>query len=149
MWRIIQSQEDADNLLNTFGRFHDGCIKEIKYISGEYVAENLSMMPFNTKRELCVVFQRQCDSPCVIEVIFSKLIQMNLLPRDEQYDGIIYGASIFVNEECIIWVDDDLTGDNISDTLKQDDNTWIKAKEMKWRIADEYIGAEEVYRNRQ
>lgn len=101
MWNIIQSQKDADNLLTAFGGFHDGCIKEIKYRSGEYVAENLSMMPYNTKRELCVIFQRQWEKSCVIEVIFSKLIQMNLSPRDEQYDGIIYGASIFVNEDVL------------------------------------------------
>ncbi|WFR57106.1 hypothetical protein QA584_26415 [Anaerocolumna sp. AGMB13025] len=99
--------------------------------------------------ELSIIFQRQWEKPCVIEVIFSKLIQMNLSPSDEQYDGIIYGASIFVNEECIIWVDDDLKVENISNTLKQDDYTWIKAKEMKWRIADEYIGDEEVYISRQ
>lgn len=148
MWNVIQTQKDADNLINVFGGFHDGCIKEMKYISGEFVAENLSMMPFNTKRELCIIFQRQSDKPCAIEVIFSKLIRMNLSPRDEQYDGIIFGASIFVNEDCIIWVDDDIKADNLFDILKQDDLTWIKAKEMKWRIADEYIGNEEIYISR-
>jgi len=41
-------------------------------------------------------------------------------------------------------MDDDLTTENLSDILKQDDFTWIKAKEMEWRIADEYIGDEEI-----
>ena len=148
MWNVIQTQKDADNLINVFGGFHDGCIKEMKYISGEFVAENLSMMPNNIKRELSIIFQRQCEKPCAIEVIFSKLIRMNLSPRDEQYDGIIYGASILVNEEFIFWVDDDLKVENISDIFEQDDFTWIKAKEMKWRIADEYIGDDEIYISR-
>lgn len=148
MWNIIKSQTDADNLMDVFGGFHDGCIKEMKYINGEYVSENMGMMPFNTKRELSVIFQHQSRDPSAIEVVFSKLIRMNLSPRDEQFDGIIFGACIAVNEEDIIWVDDDFVrAENINQALVED-NTWIKAKEVKWRIADDFIGKEEVYISR-
>jgi hypothetical protein len=43
-WIEIKSSRDAKELLDTFGGFHDGCIKELKYIGGEYVSEDLSMM---------------------------------------------------------------------------------------------------------
>jgi hypothetical protein len=145
MWNVVKSQADADNLLKIFGGFHDGCIKEMKYVSGEYVNNKLGMMPFNTLRNLNVIFQRQCANPSSIEIVFSKLIRMNLSPRDEQYDDIIFGASIFVTENSITWVDTELEIDNLSDALKQEEYTWIKAKEMKWRVSDEFIGDKEIY----
>lgn len=83
MWNEIKTQKDADDLMIAFGGFHDGCLKEMKYISGEYVSENMSMLPINTKRDLSVIFQRQWKNPSTIEVLFSKLIRMNLSPRDE------------------------------------------------------------------
>ncbi len=148
MWNVIVTQSDADNLIDIFGAFHDGCIKEMKYISGEYVSEDMRMYPLNSKRDLSVIFQRQSRNPCAIEVVFSKLIRMNLSPKDEQFDGIILGACIAVNEDGITWIDDDwVKADNINQALVED-NTWIKAKEMKWRTADEFIGKEEVFISR-
>lgn len=148
MWNEVKSQNDADALMELFGGFHDGCIKEMKYISGEYVNEELSMNLFNSLRDLYVIFQHQNRNPSTIEVVFSRLIRMNLAPQDEQFDGIILGACIAVNEDCVIWVDDDwVKAENIGEALNEE-NTWIKAGEMKWRVADEYIGSEEVYINR-
>lgn len=52
------------------GSFHDSCLKEMKYISGAYVDEELSMLPVNSKRMLSVIIQRQFENPSAIELQF-------------------------------------------------------------------------------
>ena len=39
-WTPIQTEEDIFALMQSFGGFHDSCIKELKYISGAYVGED-------------------------------------------------------------------------------------------------------------
>lgn len=50
--------------------FHDSCIKEMKYVSGAYVMDDLSMHPINEKRNISVLIQRQFENPSVIEMEF-------------------------------------------------------------------------------
>jgi hypothetical protein len=127
-------------LFELFGNFHDGCLKELKYISGEYVAENLSMYPINSQRKLSVIFQRQRKSPSAIEIIFDGLIKLNLEPNDEHYDGIIFDSFMVIKDNLIYWADtENFSFDNLNNC------TWIVANKAKWRIADEYIGEEEIY----
>ena len=58
-WNNIKTKDDIYKLMNVFGNFHDSCIKEIHYVSGAYVNENLEMNPINKRRNVTVVFQRQ------------------------------------------------------------------------------------------
>lgn len=44
----IKSEEDVESLMKTYGRFHDVCIKELRYTNGQYIVENLSMNLINT-----------------------------------------------------------------------------------------------------
>lgn len=145
-WTEIKSSEDAEDLLNKFGGFHDGCIKEIKYISGEYVGENLSMMPFNGLRRLSVIFQRQWKDPRAIEMIFEGLKRMNLAPSVPDNDGIIYGAYFNVINDIVYWADwEGFDISQIDSNPLYRECTWIISEKAKWRAADEYIGAEEIY----
>lgn len=142
-WNELKTQKDINTLLDLFGYFHDGCLKELKYISGEYVAENFSMCPINSQRKLSIIFQRQYQSPSVIEMIFEGLVKLNLEPNDEIYDEIIYGAFIGIYDDSIYWADtEDFSFD------KPNNCTWIVANKAKWRVADEYIGKEEAYISR-
>ena len=59
MWNEIVCKKDLDSFMNIMCGFHDSCVKEIKYISGAYVNEKLSMSPVNSQRVLCVIIQRQ------------------------------------------------------------------------------------------
>lgn len=139
-WYELKTQKDIDELLDTFGYFHYGCLKELKYLSGEYVAENLSMNPINSQRKLSVNFQSQSKCHSAIEIVFEGLVKLNLEPNDERYDGIIYGAYMGINENKIFWADyDEFSFD------KENNCTWIAANKAKWRAADEYLGDEEVY----
>ena len=68
MWNEIKSEKDLKSFMDTVCGFHDRCIKEIKYISGAYVDETLSMLPINTQRTLSVIIQRQFENPSVVEI---------------------------------------------------------------------------------
>ena len=146
-WHVIKSKTDINDLLNVFGSFHDGCLKELKYISGEFVDHSLSMNPINTKRCLSVIFQRQYHDPSVIEIIFDPIIRLNLAPVSEDYTGEILGAYMDFVDGVIYWSDDE----NFEPSKKDEYNdcTWISSASAKWRIADEYLGEGEIYITRE
>ena len=143
-WHEIVCQDDIDKLMNMYGHFHDGCIKEIHYISGAFVGYDLSMMPINTQRILKVVFQRQARNPAAIEVEFSKLIQFNLKPVDEKYTTEIFGAFMKYMNGVIYWADDDSWD---IDSEDKSEYTWVAAKDVRWRENDDYLGDKIIYNN--
>ena len=63
MWNDIANENDLIKFMDAMYGFHDSCIKEIKYISGAYVNEKLSMSPINSQRILSVIIQRQFENP--------------------------------------------------------------------------------------
>jgi len=142
MWHEIVNEDDINRLMDTFGEFHDGCIKELKYISGAFVDERLSMYPLDREQRLNIIVQRQYKNPSVIEMEFIGLIHLNMFPGDENYDGIIFGATMIKGDNCIYWCD----GDSLSKSeLDSYEGTLICASKVRWRVADEYIGEAEVY----
>ncbi|MEA4987641.1 MAG: hypothetical protein VB095_06240 [Anaerovorax sp.] len=145
MWNEISSKEDANNLLELFGYFHDGCIKELKYVSGTFVKPNMNMMPINEKRELCVIFQRQWRDPSVIEIVFSGLSLLHLAPVDENYTSEILDANMEFSEDGVFWIDGDLSEKELHKALDAEGYTWIKAKKAKWRAVEEFIGNDDVF----
>ena len=73
MWNDIANENDLKNFMDAMYGFHDSCIKEIKYISGAYVNEKLSMSPVNSQRILSVIIQRQFEDPSAIEMHLMQL----------------------------------------------------------------------------
>lgn len=144
MWNEINNQEDLKSFMDTHYGFHDSCIKELKYISGAYVQEDLSMNPVNVQRNLKVVFQRQFKNPTVIEMEFVGLKHLNMFPNDENYTCEILDATMILKEDCIYWCD---CGDLSEDDFETYEGTLICATKARWRVADEYIGFEEVYKS--
>lgn len=98
-------QKDLDSFMNIMCGFHDSCVKEIKYISGAYVNEKLSMSPVNSQRILCVIIQRQFEDPSAIEMQFAGLKYLKLFPNGENYTCEILDASMIIKEDCIYWCD--------------------------------------------
>ena len=49
MWNEINNDKDLNSFMDMHYGFHDSCVKELKYISGAYVDENLSMHPIKNK----------------------------------------------------------------------------------------------------
>ena len=132
MWEIIHTNGEILKFMESVCYFHDSCIKEISYISGAYVNEDLSIQPSNNKREVKVLFERQLSNPTSIEMIFEKVSKLNLAPIDERYDCVILDSFMEFVENKIYWADcSDL---DIHDIREYDDYTWICAESVKWRI---------------
>lgn len=142
MWNEIVCKKDLDSFMNIMCGFHDSCVKEIKYISGAYVNEKLSMSPVNSQRVLCVIIQRQFEDPSAIEMQFAGLKYLKLFPKGENYTCEILDASMIIKEDCIYWCD---CGGLSEKDIESYTGTTICASKVRWRAADEYIGEQEVY----
>ncbi len=144
MWNEIISENDLNDFLVRFGYFHDSCIKEIKYIGGAYVNEDLSMYPINSQRTARIIFQRQYRDPSVIEMEFIGVSQLSLFPPDEKYTCEILDATMIRQEDRIYWCD---CGGLSETDLKDYQGALICASRVRWRAADEYIGKKEIYQS--
>lgn len=142
MWNDIANENDLKGFMDAMYGFHDSCIKEIKYISGAYVNEKLSMSPVNSKRILSVIIQRQFEDLSAIEMQFMGLKYLKLFPNDENYTCEILDATMIIKEDHIYWCD---CGGLSEKDIESYTGTTICASKVRWRAADEYLGAKEIY----
>lgn len=144
MWNSISSEEDIFALMDAVYAFHDSCIKEMKYISGAYVDNDLGMYPVNNLRILKMIIQRQFENPSAIELEFSGLKYLRLSPCDEGYTCEILDATMLLKDGCVFWCD---CGGLTAAELEQYSGTVVCASKVRWRAVNEYIGAKEVYKS--
>ena len=133
MWNEINTEQELLEFLALYGGFHDSCLKEMRYISGAFVNKDLAMYPINDKRKLYVVFQRQCEKNSSVEIEFSGLLKLNLVPNDEAYTCEILDVSMFFEDGKIYWGDSDW----FKSEREQYDGTWLCAEKARWRFVDE------------
>ncbi|MEA4822628.1 MAG: hypothetical protein VB111_00740 [Clostridiaceae bacterium] len=117
-WTYIKTQSDADTLLNVFTGFHDSTLDKLQYVE-DYSQRNL-IVTFNNSGWYGIV-----------ELHFEGLISMNLRPALENYSREIFGACLFVEDECVFWADEDLDKEDLNYT-----GSFIKALNLKWRKID-------------
>ncbi|MDD2268460.1 MAG: hypothetical protein PHY15_02785 [Eubacteriales bacterium] len=130
-WNYIETQEDAESLMEQVSGFHDSVLKELNYISGAYVDSNKSMYPKADLRKVAMCFESQWCQP--IEMIFEGVTTLNLRPSGDNYDSIIFGASLYVKDASVFFCDDYL--EKIDRSYE---GTWITAYSLRWRfITDE------------
>jgi len=144
MWNKISSKNDLKNFMDKVYHFHDSCLKELKYVSGAY-ADECAMYSVNDKRILSVIFQGVCGKEIdfsVIEIEFIGLIKINMIPINELYSCEIHSATMILKNDYIYWYDSDNVPENELDNYK---GILICASEVRWRIADEYLGSGDVY----
>ena len=142
MWNEIANEKDLNSFMDAMYAFHDSCIKEIKYISGAYVDEKLSMSPVNSRRVLSMIIQRQFENPSVVEMQFVGLKSLKLFPIDENYTCEINDATMILKEDRIYWCD---CGGLSEKDVESYTGTTICASKVRWRALDEYIGSKEIY----
>lgn len=142
MWNEIANEKDLNSFMDTVHKFHDSCLKEIKYISGAYVNDKLCMLPVNAQRILSMIIQRQFENPSVVEMQFVGLKYLKLFPTDENYTCEILDATMILKEACIYWCD---CGGLSEKDIESYTGTTICASKVRWRAVDEYIGAKEIY----
>ena len=68
-WNEITDENSLKEFMERVSFFHDSCIKEMYYLSGAYVNENLDMYPVNDRRILRVIIQRQYEEDSIISGI--------------------------------------------------------------------------------
>ena len=142
MWNEIANEKDLNSFMDAMYGFHDSCLKEIKYISGAYVDEELSMFPINNKRILSMIIQGQFESPSVIEMQFAGLKYLKLFPNDENYTCEILDATMIFKDDCIYWCD---CGDLSESDLDNYTGTLICASKLRWRSIENHMGEKEFY----
>lgn len=143
MWNEITNEKDIHAFMEMVGGFHDSCIKEMKYLSGAYVSDDLAMWPLSDKRVLNVVVQRQFKEKSMIEMQFTGLKYLKLFPLDEkEYTCEILGSIMFFKDGGIYWCDcEDVSEDDFEDY----EGTLICAEGLRWRNIENRMGAEEFY----
>ena len=128
-WNEITDENSLKEFMERVSFFHDSCIKEMHYLSGAYVNENLDMYPVNDRRILRVIIQRQYEEDSMIEMEFQGLKYLKLFPADERYSCEILDSNIILKEDCIIWSDcEDKTELEDGDT-----GTLVCASKLRWR----------------
>ena len=142
MWHEINNSNDLINFMNIVYSFHDSCLKELKYLSGAYVDEDLSMYPVNDRRILKVIIQRQFHDNSMIEMEFEGLKRLQLLPCDNNYTCEILDSTMILKDDCIYWCD---CGGISEKDLDHYDGTMICALKLRWRSIDKCMGKEEFY----
>ena len=138
----INTESDIQELNKKFNYFHDSCIKEINYISGEYVDAKGAMYPFNSERKLSVILQSQNAQIRAIELVFEKIKSFYLAPKIPDYDGIIYESFFKKGQNFFYWSDSD---EFIAEPKLDETGTFIIAEAVKWRKVN-FLGNEQVYK---
>ena len=122
-WKEIRSDRDINDLLKIFGRFHDGCIREVYLTTKQQVNDDLSMS-FDHVQQATILFQRQFKNPSAIELKFVGLLRFNFNPP---CDGIIYDCTLKIVDDIFYWADE-------PDWALEDNSiTWVSSKKLFWR----------------
>lgn len=148
-WKVVETENDIEELLDCFHGFHDSIIKSIAYESGNYVMENNAMVfAIPGEYELHVVFEGQWE-PKRIELCFNGVRRLHLIGLEDNYTNDILDAYLaFHNDllpskyrapnKVIVWADDSCFEiKNISNALEEPSTTYIIASSLKWRILEE------------
>lgn len=142
MWHEINNNSDLINFMDTICSFHDSCLKELKYLSGAYVNEELSMYPVNDLRTLKVIIQRQFNNNSMVEMEFLGLKCLKLIPCDDKYTCEILDSTMILKDDCIYWCD---SGGLSEIDLDNYEGTMICASKLRWRSIDRCMGQKEFY----
>src|SRR4029078_2351127 len=82
----VTTLSQLEEFLAKVGKFHDGVVKEVHWINGDHVDEELSMRPYQPAHARVLV-QRQFKDPSAVELRFYDLGWMRLDARDFVFDS--------------------------------------------------------------
>lgn len=142
MWREISVEKERLLFLEEMHYFHDSCIKELRYISGAHVNNDLSMYPINDRRLLRVVIQRQFKDCPMIELEFQGLQFLKLSPVEDTYTCEIQDCSMFFKNGCVYWADHKNVAETNIDSVE---GTVICASKCRWRPIENNMGSADFY----
>lgn len=137
-WHTLNTQTDLDFLMDTFGGFHDGCLREIHAWTGYSVGQQLSMeVTHESVLSARVLVQRQYESPSAIEMLFEQVVRINILPPPENHDAIIYGVTPLRRNGTFYWApEEEWMPNDLAANI-----TFIASKQASWRDASDWMGS--------
>ena len=130
MWTELKTEEELAAFMNQVCGFHDSVLKELSYVSGAYVDEDLKMHPVDDKACLRVLIQRQDEMLPALELEFSGLQELRLYPTDPAYTSEILDAALFLWDGLICWCDCGDIGLEYFDDYR---GISVRAKFLRWR----------------
>ena len=135
-WKKINVDEDIKYLMNIFGHFHDSCIKEMHFIMGSFVEADLSMFIGEEGFKVRILFQRQCQDPSAIELLFEGILKLNVTDNPGS-NPIILGSTLLFDNGVYYWAD---AADWSSEDNDKNCVNWICAKTIQYRDVSQWIG---------
>ncbi len=147
-WNDVKNQFDIDDLKQIYGAFHDACIKELRYVSGADVNENLSMgFGESLDRKLFVIFNRQYK-PIKIELFFEGMRRMNIAGWQNNYFCDISNCYLALHNDLIkgrddsliVWADNSGFNPKVNgerNILSEPLTTYIISEKLKWRLIED------------
>lgn len=142
----VQIQSDIDQLLETYGGFHDSCIVSLHYVSGTYVdGDNAMVFGSDDDFVLNIVFQRQWE-PKGLELCFSGVRRFHITALQDNYFDDIYEAYLAFHDgilpakyraadRVIVWADDaGFCVNELSEAPTEPDFSYVIATGLKWRL---------------
>lgn len=131
-WNYIETKKDAESLKEQVSGFHDSVINKLNYVSGSYVNNDRSMHPFDNLRQVTILVESQWCQP--IEMVFEGVTALNLRPSGDNYDSIIFDASLYLKDASVFFSDCYL-----EQIDKSYEGTWITAYSLRWRFISNEI----------
>jgi hypothetical protein len=126
-----------------FGGFHDSCLREAHVWSEHYVHPDLKMhCSGNLDTRVRLLIQRQFKNPSAVELLFEQVTAFHLQPSAENYDSIIFEATMLHIGDTFYWAD---SGNWLPTSATRDSATWIAGRKMSWRDASNWMGKQLRY----
>lgn len=129
-WNYIESAKDIDYLMSEYSDFHDSVLKEMTYISGDFVENNMMTLQPVGNKQVRLVFNS--DWAKEIEIILLSPRVCHLVPGEENYLSDIYDASIIIRDYMVYFFTSEFK--EIPDDFE---GTYFKSLGMMWRYNEE------------
>jgi len=89
-----------------------------------------------------LLVQRQFPNPSAIELLFERVVSFHLQPAPQNYDSIIFEATMLLDGDVVLWAD---SSDWTYTSENRDSFTWVAAQKVSWRDASEWMGSDLRY----
>jgi hypothetical protein len=140
-WTQLNTGSRIAELMQFFGNFHDGCIREIHLATRHSVDSELSMN-VDWRTTIYMLIQRQQRNPSAIELRLEEVVGLNFYPPQPDRESIIFHAACLLREGIFYWADD---ADWQPESREPGDCAWVTARRAWWRDASDWMGPELRY----
>lgn len=129
----LSDLEAIEDFMIKAGYFNDSLLKEVQYKSGsnrDHLTNSIKIV--DDLAQLKLIFESQLNKGKVIEIVFEHIVRFNLVPIPVEYDSLFENPYIFIEDGYIYFSRYESEVNNLD--ISSLENTWIKAKNAKYRI---------------